>query len=580
VLSLIESNLRPEHLTPCVLKPLPVRYEAFPSLAEMKDTASLDKLTGIMVVSSLHKGMGGKFPKLRYFTTVAKNIIEAEIFGRKWQIFAEERKDIGIKITNSLKGHWARDPLSAHNIFENGNQRLLVKRLREMAKRITTEAEGNANYNSLAESLTNMADSYHLALTMSDGTFIPCSAWSWASYSFKGGTGIPTPLSLIVERDWASAELFTEYFRAIGGREETIEQKITELMGEGREWEDLVPILLGDVQEAEGVLPEQMVSPEYLPAQTLKRFAGNPILEPIKEHPWESKYTFNPGAINIYGKFYIVYRAVGDDGISRFGLAISEDGFNITDRLEEPIFEPKTKSELKGCEDPRLTLIGDRIYLLYTAYDGLVAQIALSSIKVSDFLSHPQRGWQRHGLVFPGLPDKDACLFPETYNRQFVMIHRVEPHLWITFSPHLRSPWPRRKHRILAGTQTGMTWDGLKIGAGGPPLKTKYGWLLIYHGVDHSHIYRLGVMLLDLADPSLILYRSPNPILEPVELYEVGEPGRSWVPNVVFTCGVVPRDSGKEVLDNEDELLIYYGAADTTICVATAKIGNLIPKDS
>jgi predicted GH43/DUF377 family glycosyl hydrolase len=243
----------------------------------------------------------------------------------------------------------------------------------------------------------------------------------------------------------------------------------------------------------------------------------------------------------------------------------------------KPIFEPKGKSETRGCEDPRLILFNDRIYMLYTAYDGIVAQIALASIGIDDFINYHWEAWHRHGLVFPGYTDKNAALFPGTFNEQYAMLHRVDPHMWITFSPHLRCPWPRRKHTILAGSQSGMLWDGLKIGAGAPPIKTKYGWLLITHGVDHNHTYRLGVMLLDLDDPTTILYRSPNPILEPRESYEIGESGKSWVPNVVFSCGAVPRENSKEILDVGDEILIYYGAADTVISVATTKVADLIP---
>jgi predicted GH43/DUF377 family glycosyl hydrolase len=124
-----------------------------------------------------------------------------------------------------------------------------------------------------------------------------------------------------------------------------------------------------------------------------------------------------------------------------------------------------------------------------------------------------------------------------------------------------------------------MVWDGQKIGAGAQPIKTKYGWLLITHGVDHSYIYRLGVMLLDLADPTIMLYRSPDPILEPKEKYELGEGSKSWVPNVVFTCGAVSLNNDKKMLDEDDVLLVYYGAADTAISVAEAKIADLIPED-
>jgi predicted GH43/DUF377 family glycosyl hydrolase len=574
---LLGKNGRPEHFRYSDFRPLVVSNEEFPSLMEMRESSSLCKIAGQIVISNLHKSIGGEFPKLRYFTTIAKNIVEFERFGKLWHRFAEERKDLGEKVVNSLRGHWGKDPLSAHNIFENGHQRVLVERVREMAHRITEEAGGDTSHLRLAETLKDMADSYHLAQTLPDGTFIPCSAWTWASYSFKGGTGIPTPLSLHVERDWISREFLTEYYKAVGGTEDEIEENIVELMAEGREWEDLAKILLGGVEEAAEIVPEQAITPEYPQAGNLVRFAGNPILEPIKEHPWESRYVLNPGAINLRNKIYLIYRAVGDEGISRFGLAASQDGFKFTERLDKPIFEPRGKSEEKGCEDPRLTLIGDRIYMVYTAYNGLVAQIALASISVNDFLNYHWGGWRRHGLVFPGFTDKDATLFPERFNEKFVMLHRVDPNIWITFSRHLRCPWPRGEHQILTGARSGMAWDGTKIGGGAQPIKTKYGWLLLTHGVDHAHIYRLGVMLVDLADPTVLLYRSPNPILEPTEAFEMGGTDKHWVPNVVFTCGAVPRENDEALFYSGNELLVYYGAADTTIGVATAKISDLIP---
>ncbi|MFW0858694.1 MAG: glycosidase [Dehalococcoidia bacterium] len=576
---LMGENLRSEHFAPCAIRALVVSHENFPSLVEMNNSSALNKLTSRIVVSNLHKGMGGELPKLRYLTTIVKNIVEAERFGRIWQRWAAERKEFDQKVINSMEGHWGREPLSAHNIFEDGNQRVLAERLRQMAGRIAQEADGDAARLMLAENLKKMADSYHLAITLPDGTFVTCSAWSWASYSFKGGRALPPPLSIHVERNWASREFLVKYFKAAGGTEEVVEEKIVELMEQGRESEDLATILLGTEEEAAEVVPRRVIAAKQPPTGALTRFAGNPVLEPIKEHPWESKYVLNAGAIKLDGKVYLVYRAFGEDKTSRLGLAISEDGFKFTERLGKPIFEPKGKSEEKGCEDPRLTLIGDRIYMTYTAYDGIVSQIALASIGVDDFLKHRWRGWRRHGLVFPGFTTKNAILFPEQFNGKFAMLHRVDPHIWVTFSSHLRCPWPRKEHKILAGSTSGMMWDGRKIGAGAQSIKTKYGWLLITHGVDYAFVYRLGVMLLDLADPATLLYRSPNSILEPTERYEVGEGGTSWVPNVVFTCGAVPREDNKGMLDADDELLVYYGASDTVISIATARIGDLIPEE-
>lgn len=121
-------------------------------------------------------------------------------------------------------------------------------------------------------------------------------------------------------------------------------------------------------------------------------------------------------------------------------------------------------------------------------------------------------------------------------------------------------------------------WDGARIGAGAQPIKTRYGWLVIYHGADYAHVYRLGVLLVDLNDPRRLLYRSPNSILEPKERYEIGEKGKSNVCNVVFTCGAAPRVD-KDMLDEDDEILVYYGAADSVIGVASGKISELIPEE-
>ncbi|MFC1901013.1 glycosidase [Chloroflexota bacterium] len=574
--SLIRDNDRPEHFQDGTLRLLVTDQEEFPSLLKMEESGALCKITGRVVISNLHKGMGGQYPKLRYLTTIAKNIVETERFGNVWKEFAQERKDFGEKVIYSLRGHWGRDPLSAHSVFENGHQRLLVERMREMASNLYKQ--GGEEAAELVPLLNDVIDSYHLFLTLNDGTFIPCSAWSWASYSYKGGKGLPTPLSLHVERDWSSSSYLTEYYTAAGGSEEEIEETIIKLMGEGREWMDLVPILLGSVEEAGGIIPTQTTILQQPPVNALSRFGEGPMLEPVKEHVWESRCVLNTGAINLNGKVYLVYRAVGKDDVSRLGLAVSEDGLKVSERLEDPIFEPERKSEIWGCEDPRLTLINDRVYMLYTAYDGIVAQIAMASISVDNFINYNWSGWRRHGLVFPGFVDKDGALFPEKFDGKYAILHRVDPHIWITFSTHLRCPWSRKEHKILAGSTSGMMWDGDKIGAGSQPIKTKYGWLLITHGVDESHVYRLGVMLLDLADPKILLYRSPNPILEPVKKYEVGE-SDSWVPNVVFTCGAVAVEGNKEILDADDEVIVYYGAADTVVGVATARVYDLIPAE-
>jgi predicted GH43/DUF377 family glycosyl hydrolase len=578
LLELLRNTVKPEHFQLTTLGSVVVDHEQFPSLVARRGSGGLCKLTGRVVVSNLRKGMGGQFPKLRYLSTIAKMIIELERFGEIWQGWAHEKRNLGNNVVNSIEGHWGREPLSAHNIFENGHQRLLVQRVKDLTNRIVETAGDNAVLTALADNLRIVANSYHLAVTLPSGLFVPCSVWSWASYSAKGGTGVPTPFSLHVERDWSSRDFLVEFFRASGGKEDAVDDKIIELMKQGREYEDLGAILLGTSKEADAIIQMESMGLQQPPAGALIRYDENPILKPIKEHPWESKYVLNPGAIRLEGKVYLVYRAVGEDNISRLGLAISEDGLKFIERLEKPIFEPANNNEEKGCEDARLTLINDRVYMVYTAYSGKVAQIGMASIEVHQFLKRNWQAWQRHGMVFPGFTNKDGALFPEQFDGKYAMLHRVDPHIWIIYSSHLSCPWPRKEHKILAGSTSGMLWDGRKIGGGSQPVKTRYGWLLITHGVDHLRFYRLGVLLLELFNPSVVIYGSPNAILEPQEKYEEGEPGMDWVPNVVFTCGAVPMEDGKEVLEAQDELLVYYGAADSAIGVASAKISDLIPE--
>jgi predicted GH43/DUF377 family glycosyl hydrolase len=282
--------------------------------------------------------------------------------------------------------------------------------------------------------------------------------------------------------------------------------------------------------------------------------------------------------VRLQGNTYIVYRAFGDDEVSRLGLAWTADGIHIDGRLERAILEPAHPSESAGCEDPRITIIEDRLYMLYTAYDGTLPQIAMASIEINDFLARRFDAWHRHGLGFPGLANKDAALYPERIDGRYVLYHRLDPAMWISYLDELDCPWPRTGHKIVVGPRSGMMWDGIKIGAGAQPIKTTHGWLNIYHGVDYERTYRLGVLVTDLADPSKVLYQSPNPILQPELNFEIGQTNGAsfWVPHVVFTCGaVVARETDIATLD--DEVLVYYGAADTAVGVAKARIGDLMP---
>jgi len=565
----LKDNLRVDSFEEVEISPMVVDRINFHGFRELREISDLNRLTARIPVMNLGKGMGGKYPKLRYFTRIAKSLVEAEHFSNLWRNYARERKEIGRKFVNSILGHYGKALFSAHHIFENWHHRELVTRLKTVSEKLR-----KMNRENDAQNIDIMVKGYGLSLVLNDGTFMPCSAWTWASFSFKGGEGIPTPLFLHVERDWFNHDLLEEIYKEMGHNPDEILNQVFQYISQGYESIDLANVLLGVKPYREEVVIQEL---DYWPkAKELKRYSGAPILLPVKEHWWESRYVLNTAALRIKDRVYLLYRAFGDDEISRIGLAIS-DGYRILERLKEPIFVPEIKEEKKGCEDPRTVIIGDEIIMLYTAYDGVVAQIASASISVDDFLNRRFNRWKRRGLAFPGLWDKDAILFPEKIDGKYVIYHRIEPSIWIAYSDELTFPWPKNGHKIIMGPRSGMMWDSLKIGAGAQPIKTRYGWLLIYHGVDQDMVYRLGVMLADLKDPGRLLYRSPNPTLSPKTEYEIGKKDECWVPNVVFTCGAVPAED-KEILDVDDEILVYYGASDTYICLATGTVGDLIPQ--
>jgi len=160
--------------------------------------------------------------------------------------------------------------------------------------------------------------------------------------------------------------------------------------------------------------------------------------------------------------------------------------------------------------------------------------------------------------------DKDACILPEKINNKYFVLHRIGRDICGDFLPSLDF----KKHKVtkcikIIGPRPGM-WDGIKVGIAGPPIKTKKGWLLLYHGISkENHTYRVGALLLDLKDPTIVLARSTDPIFEPQESYEkVGV-----VNGVVFPCGMI--EVGKL-------LFVYYGGADTVIGVATIETKILL----
>lgn len=303
-----------------------------------------------------------------------------------------------------------------------------------------------------------------------------------------------------------------------------------------------------------------------------KRGLMNPIISPRENFFWEEKGTFNPAAIYLKNKVHLLYRAFSSDNTSTFGYATSLDGYNIDERLSEPVYLPREDFENKkipngfsGCEDPRITKVGKELYVCYTAFDGIgPPRVALTSISEKDFLNK-EWNWQKPILITPpGLDDKDTCIFPEKFNDGYFVIHRINNEICgdyvksLSFKDEIIDKCIR-----LFGPRKNL-WDDAKVGIAAPPIKTKKGWLLLYHGVSKfNNIYRVGACLLDLNDPTLVLARTTNAIFEPEEEYEkVG-----IVNNVVFPCGMIQKD---------DLIYIYYGGGDKVVGVATIKLSTIL----
>jgi len=303
----------------------------------------------------------------------------------------------------------------------------------------------------------------------------------------------------------------------------------------------------------------------------LERYDGNPILLPIEGNPWESKLTFNPSAVYDNNKVHILYRGMGKDDTSVVGYASSRDGFHLDERLDYPIYKPREPFELKyhpgnsGAEDARITRIDDTYYVCYCAFDGNgPPRCALTTISVDDFLA---KRWDFSKPVLmspPGMDDKDHCVFPEKIRGKYAVIHRFNPHMWIDYVDDLTfSDGTFIRGEILMSPSV-FDWDNEKIGLGGTPIKTERGWVIIYHGISKTDLmYRLGAILLDLDNPSLVIGKLPYPILEPEMPYETS----GARPGTVFACGNVVING---------QLIVYYGAGDSVSSVASTPFEPLL----
>lgn len=295
----------------------------------------------------------------------------------------------------------------------------------------------------------------------------------------------------------------------------------------------------------------------------IKRYAGNPVLTK-DDVPYPVATVHNAGLVKFNNKYIMIFRSHKYNGRSILGKAESIDGFNfIVD--EKPFMVPATTGIFKeyeeyGLEDPRIVFIDGEYLITYSAYSRNGVRIGLA--KTRDFKSI-----ERVSLITEA-DYRNVVIFPEKFNGLYARLDR--PHsdispwsIWISYSPDLKY-WGESK-LIMKPCQ--YHWDEMKIGPGAPPIKTTRGWLNIYHGVFPTMdgcIYRLGVALHDLRDPSVIIAVGDEWILQPEEQYEI----TGYVHNVVFCCGAVPEKDGS--------IKIYWGGADSVMCMGTASIEQLV----
>lgn len=312
----------------------------------------------------------------------------------------------------------------------------------------------------------------------------------------------------------------------------------------------------------------------------LKKHLRNPIITPVLKHIWEASATFNTAALYDDNKIHFLYRAMGPHNTSVLGYASSKDGLNIDERLKEPVYYPTQPFEVPinfpsinymsgggygGCEDPRLTRIDDTIYMTYVAYNGKDApKVALTSIKRVDFRLK-NWVWAKPKIISaPDKVNKNAVIFPEKIDGKYVIMHRVFPDILIDFVDDLNFDNSFLTGQFKISPRADL-WDSRKLGAGAPPIKTGIGWLLIYQAVDDRDPgkYKIGIMVLDLKNPTKVLYRPDYPILEPTEWYE----NEGFKAGVAYPCGAIVK---------KGILYVYYGGADTVICAATAPLDYVI----
>lgn len=344
----------------------------------------------------------------------------------------------------------------------------------------------------------------------------------------------------------------------------------------------------------------------------LDKAKQNPIIEP-RNYSWESKATFNPTAFYKNGKIHLIYRAIGDNDNSVLGYASSFNGYYIQERPTYNLYKryihsnkigPKISYSSGGgleggCEDPRVTLIGDTVYVLYNGFDGWSSvRIIMISMSLNDFRNKKWNNWSDPIYLSPeGDIQKAWALFPEKINGKYAILYELWPYIHIQYFDSfdefkeekikIKQHWnrwytpnnPKDWVMVHSGTDGQRLVDPEKLkkniwsdvedkiwirNIAGAPIRTKEGWLVLYHAIESKNPgkYKLFAMLLDLKDPTIVLYKSDEPILEPEEAYEYD----GWR-GIIYSCGAVIKDG---------RLFVYYGGGDKVVGVASIKLEELL----
>lgn len=243
--------------------------------------------------------------------------------------------------------------------------------------------------------------------------------------------------------------------------------------------------------------------------------------------------------------------------ISHLRLLFSDDGLTFYELEGYPSIFGEGKYESYGIEDCRVSKIDDTYYLTYTMVSANGVGVGLRTTK-------DWKNYEKKGMIFSP-HNKDCAIFEEKINNKYYALHRPSSpdlggnYLWLAESPD-GIHWGN--HKCIAKTRKGK-FDSSRLGAGAAPIKTKKGWMVIYHGATPENRYCLGAILLDLEDPSIVIARSKKPIMEPFEEYEK----TGFFGNVIFTNGHVVKG---------DTIQMYYGASDEFVCLANISITDIL----